>query len=38
VPAFGIQGRYRTSPAMAGSRERGLKVAEVLMERARRPV
>jgi thiol:disulfide interchange protein DsbA len=38
VPAFGIQGRYRTSPAMAGSRERALKVAEVLMERARRPV
>ncbi len=38
VPAFGIQGRYRTSPAMAGSRERGLKVAEVLIERTRRPV
>jgi thiol:disulfide interchange protein DsbA len=37
VPTFGIQGRYRTSPAMAGSRERGLRVAEVLMERARRP-
>lgn len=37
VPAFGIQGRYRTSPAMAGSRERALKVAEVLIERARRP-
>lgn len=36
VPAFGIQGRYRTSPAMAGSRERGLRVVEALLERVRK--
>lgn len=37
VPTFGIQGRFRSSPAMTGGRERALRVAEVLMERARQP-
>jgi protein dithiol oxidoreductase (disulfide-forming) len=35
VPTLGIQGRFRTSPAMTGGRERALRVAEVLIERCR---
>jgi thiol:disulfide interchange protein DsbA len=35
VPTLGIHGRFRTSPAMTGSRERTLKVADYLIERCR---
>jgi thiol:disulfide interchange protein DsbA len=35
VPAIGIQGRYLTSPSMAGSPERALFVAAYLMDRVR---
>ena len=36
VPALGIQGRYWTSGALAGSHERSLLVADYLIERARK--
>ena len=36
VPALGIQGRFFTSGAMAGSHERALNVADFLIERARK--
>ena len=35
VPAIGIQGRYLTSPSMAGSPERALAVANYLIDKAR---
>ena len=35
VPAVGIQGRFYTSAALAGSHERALAVADVLIQRAR---
>lgn len=35
VPSIGIQGRYMTSPSMAGSPERALAVADYLIQRAR---
>lgn len=35
VPAIGIQGRYYTSGALAGSHERALSVADYLIDRAR---
>lgn len=35
VPAIGIQGRFLTSPSMAGSPERALFVASVLIDRVR---
>jgi thiol:disulfide interchange protein DsbA len=35
VPAIGIQGRYYTSGALAGSHERGLAVADYLIQKAR---
>jgi thiol:disulfide interchange protein DsbA len=37
VPALGVQGRYYTSGALAGTNERSLKVAEYLIERVRKP-
>lgn len=36
VPALGIHGRFITSPSMAGSSERALAVADVLIQRARK--
>jgi thiol:disulfide interchange protein DsbA len=36
VPALGINGRFITSPSMAGSSERALAVADVLIQRARK--
>lgn len=35
VPAIGIQGRYLTSPSMAGSPERALAVASYLIDKVR---
>lgn len=35
VPAIGIQGRYLTSPSMAGSPERALAVANYLIDKVR---
>jgi thiol:disulfide interchange protein DsbA len=35
VPALGIQGRFYTSGALAGSHERALAVADFLIQRAR---
>ena len=35
VPAIGIQGKYFTSPSMAGSAERGLAVTDYLIQRVR---
>ena len=35
VPAIGVQGRYLTSPSMAGSPDRALVVANYLIERVR---
>jgi protein dithiol oxidoreductase (disulfide-forming) len=35
VPAIGVQGRYLTSPSMAGSPERALMVASFLIEKSR---
>jgi thiol:disulfide interchange protein DsbA len=35
VPAIGIQGRYLTSPSMAGSPERALLVASYLIDKVR---
>ena len=35
VPALGIHGRYFTSPALAGSHDRALQVADYLIQRAR---
>ena len=37
VPAIGIQGRFYTSGALAGSHERSLAVADFLIQRARQP-
>ena len=37
VPALGIQGRYFTSGALAGSHEKALAVADFLIQRARKP-
>ena len=37
VPALGIQGRYFTSGALAGSHERALAVADFLIQRSRQP-
>lgn len=37
VPALGIQGRFYTSGALAGSHDRALAVAEFLIDRARKP-
>lgn len=36
VPTLGIHGRFLTSPSMAGSSERALAVADVLIQRARK--
>ena len=36
VPALGIHGRFITSPSMAGSSERALAVADMLIQRARK--
>lgn len=37
VPALGIQGRYFTSGALAGSHDRALAVADFLIARSRKP-
>jgi thiol:disulfide interchange protein DsbA len=37
VPAMGVQGRYTTSGAQAGSNERALAVTDVLVQTARKP-
>jgi thiol:disulfide interchange protein DsbA len=37
VPALGIQGRFYTSGALAGSHERALAVTDFLIDRARKP-
>ena len=37
VPAIGVNGRYYTSGTLAGDHERALEVAEVLMQRMRKP-
>ena len=37
VPALGIQGRYFTSGALAGSHEKALAVTDFLIQRARKP-
>jgi thiol:disulfide interchange protein DsbA len=36
VPALGVQGRYYTSPTLAGSPDRALAVADFLLQRARK--
>lgn len=36
VPTLAVHGRYLTSPSMAGSSERALAVADVLIQRARK--
>jgi thiol:disulfide interchange protein DsbA len=35
VPMIGVQGRYTTSPAQAGTHERTLPVMDYLIQRAR---
>jgi len=37
VPALGIQGRFLTSGSLAGSNEKALRVADLLIARSRRP-
>jgi thiol:disulfide interchange protein DsbA len=37
VPAMGVQGRYTTSGAQAGSNERALAVTDVLVQTSRKP-
>ena len=36
VPTLGVQGRWRTSPGMAGSHERALAVVDMLIDKARK--
>ena len=36
VPTLGIQGRFMTSPSIAGSPERALAVADALLVQARK--
>ena len=37
VPTLGINGRYYTSPSLAGSPEKALSVADYLIQRSRKP-